>query len=99
MSALLTELESRWQKLFSALAGGSDVAPGLRLRTEGLMEAAQLSGAASAEQLSTQMGTSYLEAFGRSLEQDFGSDWQDFFPFPQIPAMAKRAPVYRSTKD
>lgn len=99
MNALLTELESRWQKQFSALAAGSDVAPSLRLRTEGLMEAAILSRAASAEQLSTQMAASYLEAFGRSLAQDFGSDWQDFFPFPQIPAMARRAPVYRSTKD
>jgi hypothetical protein len=99
MNALLTELESRWQKLFSALAAGSDVAPSLRLRTEGLMEAAILSRVASAEQLSAQMAASYEDAFGRSLAQDFGSDWQDFFPFPQIPAMAKRAPVYRSTKD
>ena len=99
MIALLTELESRWQKLFSALAAGSDVAPSLRLRTEGLMEAAILCHAGSAEQLTEQMAACYLEAFGRSLVQDFGSDWQDFFPFPQIPAMAKRAPVYRSTKD
>ena len=99
MSALLTELESRWQKLFSALAGGSDAAPGLRLRTEGLMEAALLSGAATAEQLSTQMAASYLEAFGHSLEQTFGNDWQDFFPFPHIPAMEKRAPVSRCAKD
>ena len=99
MSTLLTELESRWQRIFSALAAGSDVAPSLRLRTEGLMEAAILSQTASAEQLTEQMATCYLDAFDRSLAQDFGSDWQDFFPFPQIPAMAKRAPVYRSTKD
>ncbi len=99
MNALLTELESRWQKIFSVLAAGSDVAPGLRLRTEGLMEAALLSRAASAEQLTAQMAAYYLDAFGRSLAQDFGEDWQEFFPFPQIPAMAKRAPVYRSTKD
>jgi hypothetical protein len=99
MSALLTELESRWQALFSALAAGSDVAPGQRLRTEGLMEAALLSHAASAEQLTAQMAAYYLEAFGHSLAQDFGEDWQEFFPFPQIPAMAMRAPVYPSTKD
>ena len=99
MSTLLTELESRWQRIFSALAAGSDVAPSLRLRTEGLMEAAILSQTASAEQLTEQMAAYYLAAFDRSLTQDFGEDWQEFFPFPQIPAMAKRAPVYRSTKD
>ena len=99
MSALLTELETRWDKIFSDLAGGGDVPPGLRLRTEGLMEAAVLGGDASPEKLSQQMAASYRKAFGRSLEQDFGDDWQDFFPFPQIPAMAERAPVYPSTKD
>ena len=99
MSTLLSELDTRWQQMFSALAAGNDVAPGLRLRTEGLMEAAVLTGAASQEQLAGQMAKSYEVAFGRGLEQDFDNDWQDFFPFPQIPAMAKRAPVYPSTKD
>jgi len=99
MSVLLSELDTRWQQIFSALAGGNDVPPGLRLRTEGLMEAAVLAGAASQEQLTGQMARSYEAAFGRTLEQDFEDDWQDFFPFPQIPAMAKRAPVYPSTKD
>ena len=99
MSTLTTELNVRWNKIFSALAAGSDVAPGLRLRTEGLMEAAVLVGAASPEQITQQMGARYQAAFGRSLAQDFDDEWQGFFPFPQIPAMAKRAPVYPSTKD
>ena len=99
MSTLLSELDARWQQIFSALAGGNDVAPGLRLRTEGLMEAAVLVGAASQEQLTEQMASSYEAAFGRSLAQDFEDDWQNFFPFPQIPAMAHRAPVYPSTND
>ena len=99
MSALLTELDVRWKIIFSSLAAGNDVAPSLRLRTEGLMEAAVLTGEASMEQLTQQMAASYERAFGRALAQDFQADWQDFFPFPQIPAMAKRAPVYPSTKD
>jgi hypothetical protein len=99
MSALLRELNARWQKIFSALVSGKDVAPGLRLRTEGLMEAAVLTGEASSQQLTQQMAASYERIFGRSLAQDFEADWQEFFPFPQIPAMAKRAPVYPSTKD
>ena len=99
MTALLRELNRRWRNIFSDLAAGSDVAPGLRLRTEGLMEAAVLAGDASAETLSQQMAESYKATFGRTLEQDFADDWQDFFPFPQIPAMAKRAPVVPSTKE
>lgn len=99
MSALLIELDARWRRIFTSLADGNDVAPGLRLRTEGLMEAAVLSGESSPEQLTQQMEASYHRAFGRTLAQDLEKDWQAFFPFPQIPAMAKRAPVYPSTKD
>ncbi len=40
MSILLAEIESRWHNIFATLKAGGDVAPGLRLRTEGLMEAA-----------------------------------------------------------
>jgi len=99
MAALLTELEIRWRKIFEALANGADVAPSLRLRTEGLMEAAVLAGEATAEGVSQAMADAYEVSFGRSLAQDFDPGWQEFFPFPQIPAMAKRAPVYPSTLD
>lgn len=99
MKQLQLEIERRWTDMFSALANGDDVPPGLRLRTEGLMEAAVLLGAASAQDLSLDMDRSYRQAFGRGLSADFGEDWQAFFPFPQIPAMARRAPVYPSTAE
>ena len=93
---LLSEIQCRWTDMFTALAAGEDVPPGKRLRCEGLMEAAVLVGAASAHDLSEAMDDCYREAFGRSLAADFGADWQALFPFPQIPAMARRAPVYPS---
>jgi hypothetical protein len=99
MHVLQTELEQRWQSMFAALAGGDDVSPGQRLRTEGMMEAAVLLGIATPAALLESMDGCYLAAFGRSIEEEFGADWQAFFPFPQIPAMAKRAPVYPSTRD
>ncbi len=98
MHLLEAELEQRWTAMFSALAAGDDVPPTQRLRAEGIMEAAVLLAIASSEALSGAMDRAYQSAFGRSLGEDFGDDWQDFFPFPQIPAMAKRAPVYPSTK-
>jgi hypothetical protein len=99
MSELLNELDSRWSEMFSALASGNDLPPARRLRTEGMMEAAVLCGEALEEDLTSAMDNCYLGAFGRSLEQDFGTDWRDFYPFPQIPAVAKRAPVYPSAPD
>ena len=35
----------------------------------------------------------------QTIGEAFGADWEAFFPFPQIPAMARRAPVYPSTRD
>ena len=99
MSLLVAELELRWSAIFEALAGGSDVPPARRLRAEGLMEAAVLTGAATAVELVHAMDQSYQRVFGQSLAQDFGDNWNDFFPFPQIPAMGKLAPVYPSTAD
>jgi hypothetical protein len=96
---LLLELERRWQHMFSALAAAADVAPSSRLRAEGLMEAAVLAGLSSEEELTRQMDRCYQQATGESLAQRFGADWRDFFPFPQIPAMMQRAPVYPSTRD
>jgi len=99
MSALLNEIQDRWHRMFTALAAGDDVPPGSRLRTEGLMEAIVISGLVPPEQVTRKMGDCYLRAFGHSLEEDFGRNWQTFYPFPQIPAMAKRAPVYPSAAD
>jgi hypothetical protein len=99
MHLLQAELEQRWQRMFSALADGDDVPPGQRLRTEGVMEAAVLLGIATPAELVASMDRCYRLALGRGLTEAFGADWQEFFPFPQIPAMAKRAPVYPSTRD
>ena len=96
METLVPEIQRRWTDMFTALAAGEDVPPGQRLRCEGMMEAALLVGAASADELSRAMDDCYREAFGRSLTADFGADWQALFAFPQIPAMARRAPVYPS---
>jgi len=99
MPKLLNELKTRWTSMFTALAAGDDLPPTLRLRAEGLMEAALLTGAASAEELDAGMDDCYRQAFGHSLAVAFGEDWRDFYPFPQIPAMGLRAPVYPSTRD
>lgn len=99
MTTLLEEIQRRWQQQFEALASGSDVSPSQRLRTEGLMEAAVIAGAATAEQLTEKMEAAYKCAFGATLCAEFGEDWQQLFPFPQIPAMMHRAPVVPSTSD
>lgn len=99
LDELLEELERRWRAMFEALAAGDDLPPGERLRAEGMMEAAVLVGAAPADELLTRMDARYAQAFGQPLADAFGADWRDVFPFPQVPAMARRAPVYPTTRD
>ena len=99
MQDLQAELERRWLAMFTALAQGDDLPPTQRLRAEGMMEAAALLQIATPEELARQMQHCYRTAFGRGIDDDFGADWQVFFPFPQIPAMARRAPVFPSTRD
>jgi hypothetical protein len=99
LNPLLTELERRWLQLFARLAAGDDAPPSQRLRLEGMMEAAALLAIASADQLQDAMAAAYLEAFGRSPDADLGDSWRRDYPFPQVPAMAKRAPVYPGTRE
>ena len=99
MDELKAEIERRWREIFARLAGGEDVAPGMRLRTEGMMAAAVIVGPASRDALQARMEAVYSEVFERALSDDFGADWREFFPFPQIPAFMQRAPVYPSTSD
>ena len=99
MTTLLSHIEQRWRAQFDALVAGADVAPGHRLRLEGLVEAAVLIGEVDTEQLTQRMDTVYKASFGRSIAEDFGDDWRVLFPFPQVPAMAARAPVVPTTKD
>ena len=76
MDPLLDELDRRWRAMFAALAGGDDVPPALRLRAEGMMEAAVLLGLATAHELGEAMDRSYRSAFDRGIAEDFGEDWQ-----------------------
>lgn len=99
MSTLLGELETRWKAIYGRLAAGEDVPPSLRLRAEGLMEAAVLEGLATAEELQRDMARHYRDVLGSALEQDWGEGWAGFFPFPQIPGFGKRAPVWPTTRD
>jgi len=99
MEPLHEELEHRWQSMFAALARGEDLPPGCRLRAEGMAEAAVLLGAANCDELDEIMDKCYQAAFGRRLTDDFGEDWRSYSPFPENPAMARRAPVYPSTAD
>ena len=99
MQVLEAELEQRWLAMFAALAGGDDVSPAQRLRAEGIMEAVVLMEIASPDTLVDAMDRCYRSHYDHGIAEDFGDDWRDFFPFPQIPAMARRAPVYPSTKD
>lgn len=99
MQTVADELNQRWLLMFEALARGEDLPPGVRLRTEGLMEALVLSGVASEAELQATMDARHVEVFGDSIAAIFGDDWRVLFPFPQIPAVARRAPVYPSTKD
>ena len=99
MSPLLAEIHARWRQIFTTLQSGGDLPPAQQLRTEGLMEAAILTGELTAEELCGQMADIYSEVYGRTIAHSFGAEWEAFYPFPQIPAAASRAPVYPSTTD
>ncbi len=99
MDVLNTELQQRWNQQFADLVAGDDVPPTIRLRTEGMMEAVVLAGIATEDEVVLAMEQCYAEIFGASISDTYGGQWRTYFPFPQIPAMGARAPVYPSTKD
>ena len=92
-------LELRWREIFSRLEAGDVVPPTLQLRAEGVMEAAVAAGQASESAVLEAMEDVYLDVRGVSITHQLGEDWQQLYPFPQIPAVAQRAPVYPSTPD
>ncbi len=63
------------------------------------MEAFRLLSPGSESELLTAMDACHYEVFGVTLADRFGEDWQAFYPFPQIPVVMTRAPVYPSTPD
>ena len=99
MNPLYAEVTARWRRMFTQLEAGSDLPPSQRLRAEGLMEALVIGGEETPQNIQSAMDEVYRDVFGQSLAEYHGPDWPSFFPFPQIPAMARRAPVYPSTKD
>jgi len=96
---LIELLELRWREIFFRLEAGDVVPPTLQLRTEGVMEAAVAAGQASESALLDAMEDVHRQVRGVSITSHLGKDWHQLYPFPQIPAVAHRAPVYPSTPD
>ncbi len=92
-------LQPRWDALFGQLAEGLDVPPTQRLRLEGMMETLVLLECVDRESVDLAMNASYQRINGRDLASEFGDDWREFFPFPQVPGFQQRAPVVPSTPD
>lgn len=95
----LESLQQRYRDIFATLQAGGEVAPSQRLRAEGMMETLVLLELSSDEELQDLMQGCYEQEFGISLAAQWGEDWRELFPFPQIPGFGRRAPVYPSTRD
>lgn len=98
-SRLEVEVTRRWQDMLSAVVAGEDIPPGLRWRTEGMMEALVLLDIRSGDELQQAMAEAYRQSLGRSLDSDLGADWRAGHPFPEIPYFMRRAPVHRGGRD
>ncbi|WOJ93052.1 hypothetical protein R0135_14875 [Congregibacter variabilis] len=99
MSLLESEIRQRLTRQFHLLAQGDDAPPGPRYRLEGLMEAAVISGEIKKEALQALIENLHQDIFAQTIEARLGEDWEQWHPFPQIPAFALRAPVSPSTSD
>ncbi len=95
----MEHLALRWRQLFAKLAAGQDVPPSQRLRLEGMMEMLVLLGLAQQSELDGALSRAYRGVFHVDLADEFGADWRQFYPFPQIPGNQQRAPVFTSTPD
>lgn len=99
MTVLLKEIDRRLSLLYDRLARGHDAPPAMRLRLEGLLEAAKMLELASEGELCARVERRHDEHAAVSLRERCGDDWQRSHPFPQIPAYMERAPVSPSTSD
>ncbi len=97
--ALVTAIEQGLREAFIALSRGDDLPPGQRYRLEGMMAAAEILRPGVGDALMTSMDAAYRDVFNETLADAFGDEWRKFYPFPQIPAVMRRAPVYPSTTD
>ena len=96
---LIELMELRWQEIFSRLEAGDVVPPTLQLRAEGIMEAAVAAGEVNESQVLDAMERVHRQVRGVNLSGQLGEGWRQLYPFPQITAVAHRAPVYPSTAD
>lgn len=99
MSLLVSEIEHRLLALMRRLSAGDDAPPGSRLRLEGLLEAAVITGEDTEDSLLALLERCHREVFERDLETTLGSGWQEAHPFPEIPLFARRAPVSAADVD
>ena len=99
MNELVSEIERRLRAVYTRIVAGDDLPPALRLRLEGLLEAAVISGCASAGELQALLDNVHQAVAGESLAERYGADWRERFPFPEFPAWQQRAPVTPSTTD
>ena len=98
MSELLVEIEARLVGALERLAAGDDLPPALRLRLEGLCEAAVLVGAADTSHIDALLEAKTSDLRGVDLRELLGEDWRAMHPFPELPLFMDRAPVSPSGK-
>lgn len=92
------EIETRLVEALERLAAGDDLPPAMRLRLEGLCEAAVLVGAADTRQIDALLETKARDLRGVDLRELLGPDWRAMHPFPELPIFMDRAPVSPSVK-
>jgi len=92
-SGLLKAIDQRGRALYARVAAGHDAPPAHVLRLEGLREAAVLTGAADEVELQAMLDAAHAAAWGESLIERLGPDWQLAHPFPEVPVFMARAPV------
>ncbi len=99
MDKLTAVLEQRISQIYELLHEGGNPSPAERFRLEGLMEAAEIMGLLSRQEIWAKVETVYHRVYQIDLTDSYGQRWQDSFPFPSIPLSGIRAPVYPTTAD
>lgn len=97
IETLIREIRARLAGALRRLDAGDDLPPSMRLRLEGLCEAAVLTGAATERDIDAMLDTLTKELLGFRLVDELGGDWRCAHPFPELPLFARRAPVSPTT--
>lgn len=98
MDKLTAVLEQRLAKIYELLHEGGSPSPAERFRLEGLMEAAEIMGLLSRQEIWAMVESTYYHVYQLELI-DSDQRWQNSFPFPSLPLKAIRAPVYPARVD